>query len=67
MRLFRDGRRRVCRAGEADDADGRLRCGGVGEQLAPFAGDVKAAIGERLVEARFHSCVEYPVEESLFD
>ena len=44
-----------------------LRCGGVGERLAPFAGDVKAAIGERLVEAHFHSCVEYPVEESLFD
>ena len=44
-----------------------LRCGGVGERLAPFAGDVKAAIGDGLVEAHFHSCVEYPVEESLFD
>ena len=44
-----------------------LRCGGIGEGLAPFAGDVKAAIGRGLVEAHFHSCVEYPVEESLFD
>ena len=44
-----------------------LRCGGVTERLGPFAGDVTAAIGRGLVEAHFHVCVEYPVEESLFD
>ena len=41
-----------------------LRCGGVGEWLAPsFAGDVKAAIGDGLVEAHFHpgSVRKYPV------